>query len=164
MFLKNIFAELIKINIERLIVKGCNCRCHDCADSNKPQGEIIMSFLLDATHDPVNFGVSIADIKDKEGNVVPRSEVLVQLKVTDPTVLAFEYDQPTDKGVLSFGAPGESSFTIDVVDKDDPSQLLATNSYAFKLIAGDPDSVGAVNASFEGISEVDDGDEESGIE
>jgi hypothetical protein len=160
MFLRNLFADLISITIEQVFVKSC-CRCCECGAVEK-KGEVNIMFLLDATHDPVNFAVAIDDIRDKEGNVVPRSEVAVQLRFSDPTVLGAEYDQAADKGVLSFGAPGDSTFTLDVVDKDDPSQLLATKSEAFRLIAGDPNSVGSVNVSFEGISPVE--DEGSGAE
>lgn len=143
----------ISVGLRRIAKTVRNCRCDG---SEKKQGEVTVMFLLDATHGPVNFGpVSIADIRDAEGNEVPRSEVAVQIKVSDPTVLGFEYDPTADAGVLSFGAPGESTFTVDVVDKDDPSELLATASYAFKLIAGDPASVGAVSVAFEGISEVE---------
>mgnify|MGYP001575058977 CR=1 FL=1 len=140
----------ISYSLRKIARSGSKSRCED---SEKTQGEINVMFLLDATHDPVNFGVAITDIKDKEGNAVGREEVSVQVRVGDPTVLSTTYDESTDQGVVNFGAPGESAFTIDVVDKDDPSELLATRSWAFRLVAGDPSSVGSVSATFEGIEE-----------
>ena len=166
MFLKNLFTDLIKINIEKVIVEGCCRCCRNCGGTEENIGDLKVMFLLDATHDPVNFAVSLADITDKEGNHVPRSEVKVNTRVTDPTVLGAEYDEATDTGVLSFGAPGESTFALEAVDKDDPSQILATQVFAFKLVAGDPDRIGSIAVSFEGIEEVpnEEPGEESGAE
>lgn len=131
----------------------CHCHCSRCNPSSE-QGEIKVMFVEQATHEPVPFSVAIAGIKDAEGNELGRDEVTVEVSTSDPAVLTADFDESTDKGEIQFGGVGESLFSLNVVDKDDPDDVLATYQVGFKLVSGDPASVESVAVSFEGISEV----------
>jgi hypothetical protein len=131
--------------------------CPQCCPTvpSESKGEIKVMFVEQSSHDPVPFSVTISGIKDADGNELPREEVKVEVSTSDSAVLTADYDESTDKGEIQFGTAGESLFTINVTDADDPSDLLATYQMGFKLISsGDPASVTSVSVTFEGITEV----------
>jgi hypothetical protein len=126
-----------------------------CPAPSEEKGEIKVMFVEQSSHDPVPFSVAISGIKDADGNELPREEVKVEVTTSDSSVLTADYDESTDKGEIQFGTAGESLFTINVTDADDPDDLLATYQMGFKLISsGDPASVTSVSVTFEGITEV----------
>lgn len=103
------------------------------------------SYKVDATQAPVAFSVTVSDIKDSEGNDVPREEV--SIIVTASGEVSATFDESSDSGEISFGAPGSGAVEYKVVDKDDPAEVLAVTTDGFSLVAGDPASVGSVVVS-----------------
>ncbi len=114
-----------------------------------------MSYTLDATHAPVPFSIKLGSITDVEGNPVAASEVKTNVSVSNPEgaeVLSFTFDEASLAGELSFGVVGSGSFNVQVVDKDDPSEVLASSSDAFTLVAGDPSAISSIGVEFEGLT------------
>lgn len=124
-----------------------------CLSQDTEQGKVKVMFVVNADHAPVDFKAKIDGIKDSEGNTVDRSEVFVRVSTSNSTVLTASYDNETDTGVVEFGAIGDSDFVLEVVDKDEPEQVIARYENAFKLVADNPETVDSVTVEFAGLTE-----------
>jgi hypothetical protein len=150
MFLRHLFADLINIKIEKVIVKSC-CRHCECGAVEK-KGEIRMNYIVKDDNPDVGFSVSGGEVTDAEGQPIPTT---LEITSTNPDVISMALNPDGKSGTVHFGAPGLGNFNV--VEKDAAGNIVASNSDGFTVTTGDPASITPIVTSFDGLTPVDDG-------
>jgi hypothetical protein len=124
---------------------------------NKLQtGEIKMNYIVKDDNPDVGFSVTVGDVTDSEGQVIPDAQLTFEIAAVNPPdgpeVLAVAINEDGKSGTVHFGAPGVAAFAVQV--KDQNGNVLGSGSDGFTVTTGDPASISGVSTNFEGLTPV----------
>jgi hypothetical protein len=80
------------------------------------QGEIKMNYIVKDDNPDVGFAVTVGDVTDSEGQVIPDAQLSFEIASSDESVLAVTVNEDGKSGSVHFGAPGVAAISVQVKD------------------------------------------------
>jgi hypothetical protein len=117
------------------------------------QGEIKMNYIVKDDNPDVGFAVTVGDVTDSEGQVIPDAQLSFEIASSDESVLAVTVNEDGKSGSVHFGAPGVAAISVQV--KDANGNVLGSGGDNFTVTTGDPAAISSVTTSFEGLTPVE---------
>jgi hypothetical protein len=117
------------------------------------QGEIKMNYIVKDDNPDVGFAVTVGDVTDSEGQVIPDAQLSFEIASSDESVLAVTVNEDGKSGSVHFGAPGVAAISVQV--KDASRHVLGSGGDNFTVTTGDPAAISSVTTSFEGLTPVE---------
>ena len=116
-------------------------------------GEIKMNYIVKDDNPDVGFAVTVGEVTDAEGQVIPDAQLSFEIASSDESVLAVAVGEDGKSGSVHFGAPGIAAFTVQV--KDANGNVLGSGGDNFTVTVGDPAAISGVSTSFDGLTPVE---------
>jgi hypothetical protein len=116
-------------------------------------GEIKMNYIVKDDNPDVGFAVTVGEVTDSEGQVIPDAQLTVEIASSDESVLAVTTNEDGKSGSVHFGAPGVAPITVQV--KDANGNVLGSGGDNFTVTTGDPAAISGVSTSFDGLTPVE---------
>ncbi len=113
-------------------------------------GEIKMNYIVKDDNPDVGFAVTVGDVTDAEGQVIPDAQLSFEVASSDENVLAVTANADGKSGTVHFGAPGVAAFSVQV--KDANGTVLGSGGDNFTVTTGDPAAISGVSTSFDGLT------------
>jgi hypothetical protein len=111
----------------------------------------LFMYIVKDDNPDVNYSITLGEVKDGEGNVIPDAQLTVEVESDNPAAVAVSPGEGGRSGSISFGAPGQANVTANV--KNSGGSLLGTGAASFTVTTGDPKSISGVSLAFEGLTE-----------
>jgi hypothetical protein len=112
-----------------------------------------MNYIVKDDNPDVGFAVTVGDVTDAEGQVIPDAELSFEIASSDESVMAVTLNEDGKSGNVHFGAPGVAAFTVQVKSAD--GTVLGSGGDNFTVTTGDPAAISSVSTSFDGLTPVD---------
>ncbi len=113
-------------------------------------GEIKMNYIVKDDNPDVGFAVTLGNVTDSEGNVIPDAQITLDIQSSDANVLAATVNADGKSGSVHFGAPGIASLTVQA--KSASGQVIGSGGDTFTVTLGDPAAIASVSTTFDGLT------------
>lgn len=115
------------------------------------QLEVLMSFIVKADLPDVGYTLTLGEVTDSEGHVIPDAKLSIEISSDNPASVEVTPVEDGRTGNVHFGSPGNATITANV--RDEQGDLLGTGVAGFVVTTGDPAAITGVALAFDGLTE-----------